>query len=143
MKELIIKYRKLIGLTMDVIVGFPGEKKDDFDRTLRFVREIRPSRLHVFGYSDRKGTASSKMRGKVRPDVIKERVACLIGLGKELEAEFRDRFIGREVEVLVERKNSESRTEGYTGEYLRTTLDGFSGSGGKIVKTVINPKTCK
>ena len=132
-----------IGLTMDVIVGFPGEEESDFNQTLQFIRDVCPSRLHVFGYSDREGTVSSKMRGKVPPDVMKERVSRLISLGNELQAEFRSQFIGRDVEVVVERKNSESLAEGYTGEYLRAVLDGFSGSGGKIVKTRVGPKTCK
>ncbi|MGB3057157.1 MAG: tRNA (N(6)-L-threonylcarbamoyladenosine(37)-C(2))-methylthiotransferase MtaB, partial [Candidatus Omnitrophota bacterium] len=59
LEELIAGIRKkipLVGITMDVICGFPGESDEDFERTLFFIEKVRPTRLHVFSYSDRKGT---------------------------------------------------------------------------------------
>ncbi len=128
----------LIGLTMDVIAGFPGETDADFRRTLEFVRETRPSRLHVFKYSDRKGTPASLITEKVPLNTAKSRVEWLIGAGYELQAEFCAKFVGREVDVLLERRPGGSFLEGYTGEYLRARLEGFEGPEGDIMRIKVN-----
>ena len=125
----------LAGITMDVIVGFPGETEQDFDRTMHVIKDIRPSRLHVFSYSDRKGTRSSGLDGKISPGAVKERVSRLISLGKELQKEFCSGFIGHEVQVLVEAKTGKHNLcpEGYTAEYVRTLSGDFTGREGDIV----------
>lgn len=125
----------LIGITMDVILGFPGETEQDFTETCQFIKKIRPSRLHVFKYSDRKGTESFNMPGKVSGSVAKERVSHLIGIGDELQAEFCDRFIGREVSVLIE-EVSNNVFMGYTSEYVRTEIFNVKASKGEIVNVV-------
>ena len=127
-----------IGLTMDVIVGFPGEGEKDFERTLGFIRKIKPSRLHVFRYSDRKGTRSFRSSGKVPSETAKSRAERLIKVGNELQAEFCSRFVGREVDVLVERRSGGAFSEGYTGEYVRMKLDGFAGFEGNIVRVKVD-----
>jgi threonylcarbamoyladenosine tRNA methylthiotransferase MtaB len=110
------------GISLDIISGFPGEDEDDFLRTLEFVRELAPSRLHVFSYSDREGTRACDMRDKVPARVIKERVSALMGLGEELQGTFCERFTGCEVEVLTERRMPDGALEGYSGEYVRTRI---------------------
>ncbi|RKY42689.1 MAG: tRNA (N(6)-L-threonylcarbamoyladenosine(37)-C(2))-methylthiotransferase MtaB [Candidatus Makaraimicrobium thalassicum] len=140
-RALVRRIRKLMplaGLTTDVIVGFPGESEMDFDRTLRFIRDIEPSRLHVFKYSDRRGTSSFRVRDKVSSIVARDRVALLIKAGDELKAEFCNKFIGREVDVLAEHRSKGVSLAGYTGEYLRTRLDGFDGSAGNIIRVKIH-----
>jgi threonylcarbamoyladenosine tRNA methylthiotransferase MtaB len=135
----------LAGITMDIIAGFPGEEEEDFKNTVRVVKEIKPSRLHVFRYSDRKGTVSCGLPGKVSKSEAQERVSTLISLGEALQSDFCGRFIGTEVEVLLE-KDHEASTEdniypdmmeGYSGEYLRTIVSSDNAALGDIISVKI------
>jgi threonylcarbamoyladenosine tRNA methylthiotransferase MtaB len=104
------------GLTTDVIVGFPGETEGQFEATMDVCRRIGFSRIHVFPYSRRRGTEAALL-----PDlpggVKKERLHRLEGLAAELAEAFARRFLGREVEVLVEEDGG-----GYTERYLRARV---------------------
>jgi len=137
--DLISKLTKLIpniGISLDIIVGFPGEKEEDFKNTLDFVSKIKPSRLHVFRYSDRKGTVSEKMKEKVVIPIAKDRVNRLITLGESLMKEFCLRFLNKKVEVLVENKLKNGLLEGYTSEYVKCKFFESSQEIGKIVVVV-------
>ncbi|MDP8298344.1 MAG: tRNA (N(6)-L-threonylcarbamoyladenosine(37)-C(2))-methylthiotransferase MtaB [Candidatus Tantalella remota] len=132
----------LAGITMDIIAGFPGEEEEDFQKTVSVVKEIKPSRLHVFRYSDRKGTVSYGLPGKISKSEAQERVKTLISLGEDLQKDFCGKFIGAEVEVLLEKFNGDSPgdeicpngMEGYSGEYLRTRVcDDDASSGGILM----------
>jgi threonylcarbamoyladenosine tRNA methylthiotransferase MtaB len=105
------------GITTDVIVGFPGETERHFQATLDLCREIGFSRIHVFPYSRRRGTDAARM-----PDLParlkKERLRRLKALGAELADAYARRFLGREVEVLVESEG------GYTERYVRARVAG-------------------
>jgi threonylcarbamoyladenosine tRNA methylthiotransferase MtaB len=127
----------LAGLTMDLITGFPGEGEEDFAASREFVNEIKPSRLHVFKYSDRKGTVSSGFSDKVPADIAKARVSRLIADGDMLQVEFCKRFVGKEVEVLIEEKSGGIWVEGYSGEYLRVRTDGTGADKGNIVSVAV------
>lgn len=122
-----------IGISMDVISGFPGETEEDVKNTIAFIRKTKPSRLHVFKYSDREGTPSYNFIDKVPGDIAKKRVECLISEGNILQKEFCRRFKGRQVEVLVEDQCREGVLEGYTAEYVRVHLNGFEAYKGDIV----------
>jgi len=121
------------GLSFDVIAGFPGESVRDHANTCALIKETRPSRLHVFRYSDRKGTAASRLSGKVPAGEARERVDSLIKLGEELRKDFTRGFLGRDIEVLVESSGRNGVLEGYTGEYVRVKLEGFSGKKGELL----------
>ncbi|MGB2599457.1 MAG: tRNA (N(6)-L-threonylcarbamoyladenosine(37)-C(2))-methylthiotransferase MtaB [Candidatus Omnitrophota bacterium] len=123
-----------IGITMDVISGFPGEDDEDFRKTVNLIHEIRPGRIHVFGYSDRKGTRAFKMKDKVASGEIKSRVSQLIDIGEKFRAEFCKKFVGKEVEVLVEERLKDMALAGYTGEYVRVKLKDLAGQVGDIVR---------
>ncbi|MEA3488962.1 MAG: tRNA (N(6)-L-threonylcarbamoyladenosine(37)-C(2))-methylthiotransferase MtaB [Candidatus Omnitrophota bacterium] len=125
------------GITMDIITGFPGEDGTDFYRTMMLVKETKPSRLHVFKYSDREGTRSFDLEGKVHVRTAKERAKRLIEAGKELQAGFCRNFAGRRVEVLVEKKNG-TMLEGYTGEYVRARMEGYQASEGDLISIEVN-----
>ncbi|MGB3056891.1 MAG: hypothetical protein WBC16_01885, partial [Candidatus Omnitrophota bacterium] len=89
--------------------------------------------------SDRKGTCSHKMKEKVPIEKIRERVSLLIGVGEKLQAEFCRKFIGQEVEILVEKKiKDDMLIEGYTGEYVKVKLKGFSGKEGSLIRSKVN-----
>jgi threonylcarbamoyladenosine tRNA methylthiotransferase MtaB len=110
------------GLTTDVIVGFPGEGERHFENTLAVCRAVGFSRIHIFPYSRRRGTDAAR-----RPDlpgrVKKERLRRLERLAGELADAFARRFLGREVEVLVERDGA-----GYTERYLKARAAGAPGT---------------
>lgn len=115
----IFKVRPLINLTTDVIVGFPGENTENFLETVEFVKKCNFSKIHVFPYSDRKGTAASKFPNHVNDAEKKKRVDFLLNISKELEKKYISKFVGTKLEVLVE--NFDSMTNsffGHTSNYL-------------------------
>ncbi len=108
-KDKIKKIRKLIpdiAITTDIIVGFPGETKKNFTDTYNFVKAIQFSRLHVFPFSAHEKTPAFKMPGKVNWKEITSRAKKLKNLGEKLKNEFRNKFIGRNLEVVVEKNVS-------------------------------------
>jgi len=89
-------------LTTDVIVGFPGETDADFEATCRVVEEVAFSKLHVFRFSPRQGTAAADMPDQVSGSEKHRRAAELARVGDRLREEFFSRLAGREVQVLIE-----------------------------------------
>jgi threonylcarbamoyladenosine tRNA methylthiotransferase MtaB len=89
-------------LTTDIIVGFPGETDADFEQTLALVKEVAFSKMHVFVFSSRKGTAAARMQPRVPPEVKKERSRILRDLDRDLQSRFRVQFLGETAHVLIE-----------------------------------------
>lgn len=119
-KDKIQKIRSIrpnMSITTDVIVGFPGETDDNFEETLKTIREIGFSKVHVFPYSDRDGTASSKMKDKVDGNIKKKRVKRLLELSKELEIKYMEEQLNKEFEFIPEMYKDGYLT-GHTGNYL-------------------------
>ncbi len=108
------KVRPDINLTTDVIVGFPTETKEDFNETIKNIKIINFSKIHVFPYSKRDGTAASKMKNIVSDYEKKERAKILLDLSNELEKLYYEKFLGKNAQILVEDKNT-----GYTSNYIR------------------------
>ena len=117
-----------LNLSTDLIIGFPGESEAEFQDSLAYVAEIAFSRLHVFTYSRRPGTAAAKMDGHLPKPVKKERSRQMIDLGKKLSLEFHRRFEGQSREVLWETtvgaNGQGQRWVGYTDNYIRVTAEG-------------------
>ncbi len=115
-----------LGLGADVIVGHPGETEADFETTVSLVNELPFSYLHVFSYSDRKGTEAARLPGRVPPPVTRERSRRLRALGLEKGLLFRRGMIGerREVLVLAERERGTRRLAGLTSNYVEVVFDG-------------------
>ena len=109
--------RPNISISTDVIVGFPGETEELFEKTIDTCRKVEFSKLHVFPYSERKGTASSRMNDKLDGGIIKDRARVLIKVSEELEINYMNKFIGEEVEVLVE-ETIDGYSYGHTGNFL-------------------------
>jgi threonylcarbamoyladenosine tRNA methylthiotransferase MtaB len=86
----------------DVIIGFPGETEEDFAATLRIVREVSFSRIHVFSYSPRQGTAAAELKQTVPPAVVAARRERLLHLEQELADTYHRSLLGRTLHVLVE-----------------------------------------
>jgi threonylcarbamoyladenosine tRNA methylthiotransferase MtaB len=112
-----------LGLGADVIVGHPGESDADFEATMTLVRELPLSYLHVFAYSDRKGTEAAAMGNRVPSPVIRERSRRLRALGFEKSLAFRQKLVGRSVEALV----LEDKASGLTANYVEVDLEGSAG----------------
>lgn len=140
--ENLTKIRKAIpeiALACDVIVGFPGETEEEFEETYSFIKECGFNYLHVFPYSIRPGTVAAKMKNQVNPQVKKERVARLIELGNDLKEEYESKFVGREVDVIVETYNPKTNLfKGYSSNYLEVHLSSKNDVRGKYLKVIYN-----
>ncbi|MQL51665.1 tRNA (N(6)-L-threonylcarbamoyladenosine(37)-C(2))-methylthiotransferase MtaB [Desulfofundulus thermobenzoicus] len=128
-----------VAISTDVIVGFPGETDENFASTLAFVREMAFSRLHVFKYSPRRGTAAASFPDQISAQVKGERSHRLIALGEELAVSFARQYIGKEVLVLVEEASPQRKGfyEGLTDNYLRVFFPGGSHLVGQIVPVLV------
>ena len=114
----------LIALACDVIVGFPGETEEEFMETYNFIKKCNFAFLHVFPYSPREGTYAATMKDQVKDHIKKERVARLINLGKELELNYKQKFVGKEVKVLIENYDKKKeKYHGLTPNYLDVYLE--------------------
>jgi threonylcarbamoyladenosine tRNA methylthiotransferase MtaB len=89
-------------ITTDIIVGFPGETDADFEQTVALAKEVAFSKMHVFVFSSRQGTAAARMKPKVPPEVKKERSRILRDLDRDLQSRFRAQFVGETAQVLIE-----------------------------------------
>jgi threonylcarbamoyladenosine tRNA methylthiotransferase MtaB len=124
-----------IGLTTDIIVGFPGETDDEFERTTQLVQEIGFAKIHVFRFSPRPGTKAAEMGPRVPQGTISARARRLMALGDEVACEFRERFVGQTLEVLGESGGIDgSSCTGFSSNYIRVmVLDAPNGAVGSII----------
>jgi tRNA-2-methylthio-N6-dimethylallyladenosine synthase len=90
-----------LALSTDIIVGFPGETEEDFQRTLDLVREVRFSSVYAFKYSPRPGTAAPRLDGAVDPETAAERLQRLFVLQEGIQREINEGLIGKEFAVIV------------------------------------------
>ena len=112
-----------ISITTDIIVGFPGETEKLFKETLNTVKRINFSKVHVFPYSERKGTKSERLPNKIPSNIKKDYVKRLIELSKDQEIEYANKFIGKELEILVE-QTKDDFSYGHTSNYLNVKVKG-------------------
>ena len=104
-------------LTTDIIVGFPGETEEEFEKTYQFLQEIKFYKMHVFQYSQRKGTIAAKMPNQISPEIKEKRSKELIELSDKNEEEYNKKYVGKNIEVLwEEEKNGISK--GHTSNYI-------------------------
>ncbi|MCA9420140.1 MAG: MiaB/RimO family radical SAM methylthiotransferase, partial [Nitrospira sp.] len=106
----------------DVLVGFPGEGPREFANTQAVVKDLPFAYLHVFSYSPRPGTASTKLPHAVSPITIKERSRSLREMSNAKRMAFQQRFLGRRVSVLFESAEAEGYWPGLTDNFLRVAV---------------------
>src|SRR6202007_68920 len=94
--------RPNMGITTDIIVGFPGETEADFEATLSLAREAEFDNAFIFKYSPRKDTPAATMPEQLPQAVKEERNAQLLALVNEIGARHYDSYVGKNVEILVE-----------------------------------------
>lgn len=125
-----------IALTTDVIVGFPGESDEDFLETYDFIKECEFNMLHVFPFSAREKTLAFKLPNQISPDIKKQRVSKLLKLSDKLWNSYCDKFISKEVSVLVEQYDEINNVNiGHTSNYLEVKIPSETSCVGKIIKT--------
>ncbi|HEX9917470.1 MAG TPA: MiaB/RimO family radical SAM methylthiotransferase, partial [candidate division Zixibacteria bacterium] len=110
----------------DVMVGFPEELESNFQNSLDFVLSQPINYLHVFSYSDRKGTVASKLPDKIPPHVIKKRNKLFRELGYKKWVNFIEKFIGKKLGVLIEKRRDKKtgKLTGLSDNYIRVLIDG-------------------
>jgi threonylcarbamoyladenosine tRNA methylthiotransferase MtaB len=128
-----------LGLGADVIVGHPGETDEDFEATLALVDALPFSYLHVFAYSDRKGTEAARRPGHVPAAVIRERSQRLRRLGREKSHAFRRALVGRARQVLVldAPDRPTGLLAGLTSNYVEVLFSGPEGLGRRMATVEI------
>lgn len=115
--KLLRKYFENVLLTTDIIVGFPGETEEEFEKTYNFLDEIKFYKMHVFKYSPRKGTVAAKMKEQIDGNIKEERSKKLIEMSNKNENEYNNTYIGKKVKVLFEERDGEYM-KGHTTNYI-------------------------
>ena len=127
------KARSVLGddlhISSDILVGFPGESESAFTNTLHVMRAAGLGRVHVFPYSERKGTLAANMPDKVSHAEKISRTSLAISLGQELYRGYVSKFIGKDAEILIE-----TNSKGHTRHYIDAECEGGDN---EIVKAVI------
>ena len=125
-------------ISTDIIVGFPGETEEQFENTLKAVRECKYDSAFTFIYSPRVGTPAAKMEDNVTEEEKKNRFNRLVEEVSKSAKESNDRFVGKTVKVLVEgvSKKNENILSGYSEE---NKLVNFKGDVNKV-GTIVNVK---
>ena len=119
-KEIVKRLRNIysdVNLTTDIIVGFPGETEEEFEKTYKFLDEIKFYKMHIFKYSQRKGTKAAVMQNQIPGDIKELRSRRLIELSNKNEFEINQKYIGKKVEVLFE-EEKEGVFKGHTANYI-------------------------
>lgn len=112
-------------VTTDVIVGFPGETQEEFEKTKAFLERIHFYEMHVFKYSVRSGTRAAKMSDQIPESVKTLRSEELLSLERSMSAQYRKSFLGKEQQVLLEeeiRIKEKLYLIGHTREYIRAAV---------------------
>ena len=118
--ELLRKYYKDVILTTDIIVGFPQETEEEFTQTYKFLEEIKFYKMHIFKYSQRKGTKAAIMPNQIDGNIKEERSKKLIELSDKNQLEYNQKYCNQKVEVLFE-EEKEGIYYGHTENYLLVT----------------------
>ena len=113
-----------VALTTDIIVGFPGETEEEFNKTYEFLKKIKFSKMHIFKYSPRKGTVAAKMKEQIDAKTKEKRSNILIELSNKNEIEFLEKYVGKELDVLFETKTQGNYIEGHTTNYIKVKARG-------------------
>ncbi len=120
--ELLRKYFPDCQITTDIIVGFPQETEDEFNETLLFIEKCSFLYIHIFPYSDRKGTAASSMSGKIDLETKTKRCATLSRRMLEIRQEILSSYIGTSLPVLCE-KTQNGLVHGYTPNFIEVRFE--------------------
>ena len=128
--------------TTDIIVGFPGEREEDFLETLDVMREVKFAKVHMFPYSKRERTKAAHYSDQLSPQVISERKNKLLRLSEEMSFLLREDYIGREMLILTENhEEEEKRAVGHTDNFLKVIVPGIQIPSNKWLKVKLTENT--
>jgi threonylcarbamoyladenosine tRNA methylthiotransferase MtaB len=108
----------------DIISGFPGETEDEFEESLGFIESLPIAYLHVFPFSPRPGTPAATMPDQVRNEEIKRRAGLLRLLSDRKREAYHERFVGRELRVLIQEEADDGMVKGLSRNYIPVLLPG-------------------
>ena len=113
-----------LAVSTDLMVGFPGETEEEFADSLAMIEAVGFSKVHVFPFSPRAGTAAARRTDFVEHKVVKQRLARVAAVSEAVAKRRRERFVGRTLEVLVEGRTKDGRfLHGFTPNYLKTFIE--------------------
>ncbi|GAQ94052.1 threonylcarbamoyladenosine tRNA methylthiotransferase MtaB [Thermodesulfovibrio aggregans] len=135
--EKIFKFYPDISIGTDVIVGFPSETDEDFKKTLQLIERIGFSYLHVFSFSKRPFTKASQMPEQIPENIKKDRANYLIKIGKDKKSKYIKKFLGSELDVIVENKKN-GFYSGTSDNYIKCFITNSKLSEGDILKVIVN-----
>ena len=121
--ELLREYFPGCGITTDLITGFPGERSEEFDATLKFIEKCAFSSMHIFPYSVRPGTVAAGMPDQVTKEAKHERARRAARVAAEMEARFLEKCVGSVQQVLFETEDG-SVSRGHSGNYCEVEIPG-------------------
>lgn len=119
--QILRKAYKDVSLTTDIIVGFPNETDEDFEKTYQFLRKIKFYKMHIFKYSPKKGTIAEKMPNQIDGKVKEERSKKLIELSNNNQQEYNKKLIGKKLKVLFE-EEQDGLYRGHTTNYITVNV---------------------
>jgi len=125
-----------VALTTDIIVGFPGETEEEFQKTYQFLEKIAFYKMHIFKYSKRKGTLAANMPNQVPPEKQEERSKALIALSDKQQQTQNKAYIGKTLEVLLE-ETENGYTKGHTTNYIEVKVPNVGHKENQIIQTQI------
>ena len=128
-----------IGLTTDLIVAFPGETEEDFQKTLSLAEEVRFDSAFTFIYSPRSGTTAAKLPGRIDPAIARDRIQRLIKVQEGITAQTLHGLIGQPAQVLAEgtSRRDAGQMTGRTGRGIACNFNGTPDQIGQIVPVLI------
>ncbi len=125
-------------LTTDMMVGFAGEREEDFLESLRFAQKVGFEKIHVFPYSVRQGTRAAAFPDQIEKAVKERRAAELIAAAETMRQDFLTQQIGKTVEVLLESRHTQGDLFGYTANYTPVRVPNTLGVPGALVRVQIH-----
>jgi len=143
--NLIKKARNLmpnLTLTTDIIVGFPGETEEDFQDTLKVVRDIRFDQAYMFAYSKRDGTLASLFPDQVEDSVKKERLQLLMKTQDKISKKIAEKLLGKEMSVLTIENGKKGQKLGKTSNGKIIILPGVAKIGFEYIIKIYKIKGC-
>ncbi|RED39095.1 tRNA (N(6)-L-threonylcarbamoyladenosine(37)-C(2))-methylthiotransferase MtaB [Paenibacillus sp. VMFN-D1] len=127
-----------VGITTDVIVGFPGETDEMFRNGYELMKAIGFSEMHVFPYSQRNGTPAARMTDQVSEEVKHARVRELIALSEQMQLAYAQKFVGQVLDVIPEGTSKGThgpgKMHGFSDNYLQLIFDGPEDLQGKLCR---------
>jgi threonylcarbamoyladenosine tRNA methylthiotransferase MtaB len=123
--ELIRSIYPRVGLTTDMIAGFPGETNKEFEESFHFAQQIGFMKVHVFPYSKKDLTAAGRMQDQIEEKIKTERAARLIQLSDSMGQKFLNSFIGDKLSILFEKKTDDHIFEGHSTNYIKVKVESF------------------